>query len=654
MSNREASLRVTIKNQGFLAGMRQLAGNANRAGDRIGKALSEPMKKGFQNATSSMKGMLGGLTGHMKTVATLGGAVSVGKFVKDAMEMQTVYRNIAHNAAKVDDSVRSWRDVQAMIEPIADRTGQNVHELASAFDKVLTSTGDLDYAKASLEAIGTVATASGQDASKYGDLMQMAYRKFGVAGEDAAELIARLDRQLGVGGASIDDISNKFGVMATEASEAGFKGSDGMVKLFGLITAVDNEVGEKAAPALKMMFEALKDNTSAATNLQKKGGIKFTADMDALDRVRETLKTAQGRKTAELTFTGDARRVYDSLVKPFDDAVADAKKQGLKGKAITHAGLAAFDQAMQKMGAEGANYADLQAKAAQRIEEDPAVAMRKALNKMTTAFQDERMMNAIEKLSKMLPDLADGFVNVLDFIMRNPMLSAGGFVGARLGLSFASGALASAGAKIGVAASALLKSNAFAAGTKMGVAAKMALVAGAAYIGFEVGKAIAEKFWSDREAQDKKASELDISTDNVLRHGTADEQEAQLKKVKAQIAEMEKERSGFLGSVKQFYHDAGAAGAALVGADVGYVDTNADSLALLRRAEADLADSLKKQKEAQSSGADASEAAARETAKLASNLGKVNEMLQKVGSPTSAPGGKGPPGKLHTGPGYAQ
>lgn len=654
MAQRESSLRVTIKNQGYLAGMRQLVTKTSETGTKMGKALSAPMKAGFSSAVGSMKGMMDGLTGHMKTVATLGGAVSVGKFVKDAIEMQTVYRNIEHNMSKVGRHVKSWRDVQAMIQPIADRTGQDVNSMAAAFNTVFSATGDIEYAQQVLEGIGTVATSSGEEAAKYGELMQMAYRKFGVAGEEANELIARLDRQIGVGGLGIDDISAKFGVMATEAKEAGFKGADGMVKLFGLAIALDNEIGEKAAPSLKMMFELLKDGTSAATNLQKKSGIKFTADMDAIDKVRETLTSVRGRQEAELIFTGDARRVYDSLIKPFDEAVEEGKKQGLKGKALTQAGLKAFDDAMAKLGAESANYADLQAKASKRIQDDPSVAMRKALNKMTTAFQDKRMMDAIERLAKMLPGVADGFVSIMDFILRNPMLSAGGFVGAKLGISFAQGALVSAGTKIGAAAVPLLKSGAFSAGTKMGVAAKVALVAAAAYIGFEVGKAIAEKFWSDREAMDKAASETDITAHNALRSGDAQEQQRALKQVRDQIADLEKERSGFLGSIRQFYHDASAAGASVFGADVGYVDTNADSLALLRRAEADLTQSLKKQKDAQQETAEAAEDAATQASKLANNLGRVNGILEKVGTGAPAPGAKGPPGKLHTGPGYAQ
>src|SRR5690554_2387040 len=102
MAQRESSLRVTIKNQGYLAGMRQLVTKTNETGAKLGKGLSGPMKAGFKGAVASMKGLMDGLTGHMKTAATLGGAISVGKFVKDAMEMQTVYRNIEHNLAKVD------------------------------------------------------------------------------------------------------------------------------------------------------------------------------------------------------------------------------------------------------------------------------------------------------------------------------------------------------------------------------------------------------------------------------------------------------------------------------------------------------------------------------------------------------------------------
>lgn len=656
MATREAALRVTIKNAGFLAGMRQMTTVAATTGTRMGAALSGPMKAGFTGAVGAMKSMMGGLVGNMKTVATLGGAFAVGKFVNDALKMQTAYRNIAFHASKTTDSVKSWQDIQAMIEPMADKTGQNVADMAEAMESVRSSTGDLDYARDVLEAIGTAATLSGERVQDYAELMQIGYRKFGIQGEEAGETIAMLEQLLGRGGASVADVNGKFGMMATEAAAAGLTGKEGMAKLLAAMVAVDNEVGEKAPMAFKTLFQALKDNTSQSEALQKKGGFKFTTDMDALDKIRETLMTAKGRKAAELTFTAEARTLYDSLVKPFDAAVAKAKEAGRTPKEATQEGLKAFDEAMGKMGTTGARtFEDLQKMAQKRMEDDPTVVMRKALNKMAVAFQDPKMMSSIEKLAKILPGVADGFVKLLDWVLKNPMLAAGGYVGARLTLGFAQGALMSAGTKIGASASAWLNKVAPTAGAKMGLAAKAALVAAAAMIGFYIGKKIADAFWDEREALEKGAQEADIAAFNAMQGKSVEDQKAALEKVRSQIAAIQESQSGMLGGLKQFYHDASAAGAAAVGADVGYVDTQADALAKLQRAQADLQSSIQKQEQAQNKGATAADRAGNSMDRLARSAEKLDKALQGVGdAPGNAPGGKGPPGRLHTGPGYAQ
>lgn len=655
MASREASLRVTIRNAGFLAGMRQMTQTAVTTGQRIGAALSGPMKAGLASAAGTMKSMMGTLAGHMKTAATLGGAFAIGKFISDAVAMQTVYRNLAHDLGKMDPKLKDWKNVQALIAPLAEKTGQNVQDIAIGFEKVFGSTGDVEYTKKVMEAVGTVATATGKDVGQWGEVAQMAYRKFGVSVEEIPDLLARVDNQLGIGGASLETIKADFGEMATEAQNAGFKGAEGMVQLAALMRQVDNEVGEKATPALKQMFEMIKWGTAQSQALQKNGRIKFTADMTAMDKIRETLKSVEGRKAAELVFTGDARRVYDSLVKPFDKAMQNAKAQGASAKDATQAGLKAFDDALSNMALKGQTYADLQDEAKKRMEQDPSMVLKNALNKMAVAFQDERMMSAIEKLAKALPPLADGFVKLVDWVMKNPLLAAGGYVGAKIGLSFAQGALVDAGTKLGATASGWLQRTAPTAGAKLGLAAKLALVAAAAYIGFEIGKRIANAFWDEREQLDKGAQSADIGAFNALSSKDAGQQKAALEQVRSQIAAIEESRSGMLGGLKQFYHDASAAGAYVAtGGEVGYTDTQADNLAKLKRAQADLEAALKKTGQAQDKGAGAADRSAQAMDRLAASADRLDAALGKVGSPAGAPGGKGPPGSLYTGPGYAQ
>jgi hypothetical protein len=655
MATREAALRVTIRNAGFLAGMRQMTAVAATTGAKMGAALSGPMKAGLASAAGTMKTMMGGLAGHMKTVASLGGAFAVGKFLSDAVKMQTAYRNIAHNVNKISDGAVDWKTIQASIAPIADKTGQTVQDMATSFDTVFQATGDLEYTKKAMEAIGTAATASGEDATKYAQAMQLADRKFGVGVNETEAAVAAFDAKIGIGGAGIDDLNNKFAVMAGEASAAGMSGVTGMNQLLGVMLKLDSSIGEKASPGLKAMFQYLKNNTAQLKKLEKDASIKFEPDMTAFEKIRAMLQSEKGRVAAEMTFTADRRVVYDTLAQPFQDAYKQAVAQGKSTKEATQIGLKAFDKSIQEMSGSTGKFSNLQEQAAQRMKEDPSVIMRKALNKMATAFQDDKMLGAIEKMAKILPGVADGFVKLLDWVMNNPLLAAGGYVGARVGISFAQGALINAGTKIGASAGTWLNKVAPTAGAKMGLAAKVALVGAAAMIGFYIGKKIADAFWSERESLEKGAQQADITATNALASKNVEDQKAALEKVRSQIAAIKESQSGMLGGLKQFYYDASAAGAAAVGSDVGYVDTQADALAKLQRAQADLQSSIQKQEQAQNKGASAADRAGNSMDRLARSAEKLDKALQGVGdAPGSAPGGKGPPGRLHTGPGYAQ
>jgi hypothetical protein len=656
MAVREASIRVNMKSEGFLSGIRKMESVASSAGKKMGAALGGPMKAGLKSAKDAFKSLEDSLKENIKTAATLGGAFAVGKFLTDAVQMQGVYRNIAHDVQKVDSSVKDWRDVQKMIEPIADKTGQSVGDMAKVFDETFSATGDLEYTKGVIEAIGYAATVTGKDASKYGTLMQMANEKFGVGVEEAGDLIARLDKQLSVGGASIDDISGKFGIMATEAEDAGFKGANGMVRLLGLMGAVDNELGEKSAPALKGIFEKLKANTAQSAALQKKGGFKFTANMDALDKIRETLKTAQGRKAAELTFTGDARRVYDSLIKPFDEGVDEAKKKGAKGKELTAAGMKKFDEAMKSMGAEGATYADLQAEANKRMAEDPGLIMKKAINRMAVAFGNEEMMGAIERLAKVLPDVTNWFVKIINWAMKNPMLAAGGFVGAKVGLSFGTGMLTDAGKRIGNTAVDTLLAKAKAEGPWKSAGAALGIAA-ASYIAYEGGKMLIDELYKAKAASQGEAAAASASAGAAAAGTNEQAKVSELEAIREKIDAAFKERSTFKGAASDVT-DKLFGSLAEIGAKIGLNEAPRkveDPIDQMIAAEKELSESLIRQREAKLREAIATDKAATGMNSLVVGVEKLDKVLQKVGGGGGGGGnGKGPPSGLYTGPGYAQ
>src|SRR3990167_3407131 len=100
MATREAGIKVTLKSGAYSAGLDDMKRRTKQAGDEMGRALSVNMKQGLGAATNSMRSMMSSVGGMMRTALTLGGAVSVGALVKDAIQLQGVFRNIAFTVNK--------------------------------------------------------------------------------------------------------------------------------------------------------------------------------------------------------------------------------------------------------------------------------------------------------------------------------------------------------------------------------------------------------------------------------------------------------------------------------------------------------------------------------------------------------------------------
>lgn len=645
MAEREAGIRVTMKSAGFMSGLREMSDSVKRAGSSMGNALSGPIKKGMNSAGESIKGLANGAKEHMKTVATLGGAFAIGEFVRDAVKGQVVYRNIAHELQKVNTEIKSWKDVHAMIEPIAEKVGQSGDDMAAAFQEVFSKTGDLKFSQDVLESIGTAATASGKNVADYGTLAQMAFRKFGASADDIKNNMGMLDSMLGTGGVEVEGLSAKFGMMSTEAVSAGLTGTEGMISLLGAMKSVNEEVGEKAPGAFKAMFQTFKHGSAALAALQKSSGVKFEANGDAFGKLEQLLKTKKGRMAAELTFKGDARSLFDALAKPFDAAVSKAKGAGKKNEDAVKDGIAAFRQSIGVMDKGANTWEALQAKAAERMKNDPSIIWQQALEKMADVFGEPKMMDSLVKLAQLLPVVATGFEKAIAFITNHPLMAAGGFVGAKVGLAFGEGMLLEAGKKLGLAAIPLLQTGAVTAGVGMGTAAKGAMVAAAALIGWEIGKAIADAYLDSINKDDKQAGESDISAFNAVGSKDVEAQKAALEKLRADLSTSKDNQTGadeWLGKSMDFV----AKGVGGIDEGEGLYDRRAKSIAAMEETEKQLMESIKRNEDAHRKSATANTSASQSVVELGRAAAEAAKLL------SGKPGGGGPPAPLPVTPGH--
>ncbi len=445
MAAREASLKVTLQPASFQAGLRRMEQMTKASGQRMGRALKEPMSAGLKSAKQSMTGLMNGLKTGIKMAATLGGALSFAGLAKDAISMQNTYRNIAFNVNKVAGNTETWESIQTLVNSTVQKTGRSASELSEAFIEVFEATGDLEFARKSMETIGTTATATGHSIGALATTMQLASRKFDVGADGIDDAMTRMIEKTGVGGKGIEELTNRFAVMAGEAGAAGMKGGKGISQLLGIMLKLDSSIGEKADPGLKQMFQTLKGGTTQFIRLKKAmGGMKFEADMTAMDKMKAILQSKSGRAMAEQTFIADARVAYDTLAAPFEEAMKVAQEQGATRLEAMAKGAEAFDRSLAEMSKSSMKFSAIQNEANQRQIDDPMVRMNKALARISDAFTKPQMIAAMNKLADKIPAFADAVVWALNKLIDNPWESIAVLVGGKIALAFAGSAITNA------------------------------------------------------------------------------------------------------------------------------------------------------------------------------------------------------------------
>jgi hypothetical protein len=462
-----------------------------QTGSQMGAGMSRGFKAGLGSMRKQIGGMAGSLKGHLKTALTFGGTLGLGALLKEAVEAQSAYRDIEFSLSKIPEAMMSWQDIQTMINKSADDTGQRAEVLRDAFHDMFRSTGASKYAADAIGDVGLAATASGEGVDNLANAAQLMQRKFDIGSNDLKSGLVSFLQLTGSGGKSIDELTGRFAVMAGEAASAGMRGVPGLQQLLGLLINLDSTIGEKADPGLKAMFQTLKSGSAQLKGIQKMSGMKFSADMSGLDKIKKMLTTKRGRAAAEFGFKADARQVFDELAKPFDEAFKNAKAKGEKRADAVQAGLKAFDDALAESSTVTMTWKDIQKKASDRLKDDPAVQLRRSIDKVVMKFSDPKMIGAIDRLTDKLPMMAEKVADFIDWVSKNPWKAVAAGVGIKLGAGFASGMAASIAKQIAGAIGGTGAAGAAGAAGASGAGAAGAAGAGAAGAGLlAVGGAI--------------------------------------------------------------------------------------------------------------------------------------------------------------------
>ena len=667
MAQREAAIRITIKAAGFAAELRAMEDKVEKTGKKMGRKLSAPMKAGLSSVKKTLADMGGTLKDNIKNAAAFGGALVGGAMVTKAIEAERAYATLSANIRDANGELISAKAAQAIVEGSAKRTRASMESLRESALQLSTVGGPKEVGEF-LDKAALQARRLGVETS----IVARTYSRLKAKGlAETAEQTERLTQTMYQFGRTVLGVDPDEAIDPNDMAEfAAFANTTGaeVKELTGLLSMTGSTVKD-----MGQAFEVIEEiglvlNTrkglkelGKAAGMSKDAMAELAGTDNSIERLLRVMNL--GPKAAKALQdslgTDRAKQAFDELI---GKELSIKLKTGKVTKDEMRVAAQRIREGIESASDETKMVAEM-AKKDKELMKSKHATITDALNKLEQAFTKPKMLDAIERITKMLPDLAEGFANIMQFILDNPMTAAAGYATARVGLSFAGGYLQKAGADLGSAAmkklAPLLMSSGVTAGTAMGTAAKVGLIAAAGAIGFMIGKEIASAFWDAREKREKEAAETTRKGENVLAKAqagaaTQQEKELALEEVKSKIADMKSANEGVLGTLGQFYHDFSAMGAAVVtGGEVKYKDQSADELAKLESVQRELTASIEKNKNKQG------EAAAK-LGQLNNTVGDVNEGLKNLSDSLKAvpspPGNRGatggPPGPLPTGAGH--
>jgi len=504
-NSREASVRLVLDNGQYVVAIRQ-AGDATEKEQKKASKAAQMWGAGLSRVGDQAKAVGEHIKRAASLAVTFGGAFSFGAALHSVVALETSYKNLAFAIRAGTGQQTSFRQLMHDGNAIATRWGRSNDEVAQSVRALYDEVGDVNFAKAGAEQVAKAATATGASMQSLTGIAGVLNEKFNVTAEQLPDALATVVSLGNRGGASIEDMGEKLGILGAAARQAGIEGKNGLGQVVGLLNVADNATGsfKKSLAAVTGLLETLGD-PEKAKKLEKSLGIslrdaKGSTRADALQRIMS--KTGGKREALEKVFGGEQAKLMIELgrtySKAFDSTAGDIKTR-------TKAATDAFNAALAEAGKSQLTAADLDAQAKQRLE-DPQRKLQAALNKLEEAMGSPEIIDALNKLAQQLPALANVISKVIGWVAQNPGLAAGGAAGAMVGKAFLGGALEKAGGSF--AEKAFGGAAATTAGGRFAAAAFGPAVIGVAAlaIGMAIGNAVQDAIEAKRAAKRKDAA----------------------------------------------------------------------------------------------------------------------------------------------------
>lgn len=544
MAEREARVRLSLVTGGYLGGLSQVSAATKAFGATLQSAMGSAGMAGLRGMRSSLAAMGSEMKGTLATAAKFGGIFGAGAALTKGVSLQSTYRDLAFSIERATGEATKWQNVQQKIEPVAMRTGRSSQELAEAFRSVLAETGDAKLAAASIGAIGVLATASGRSVGELAGVAGALNDKLGVTSKEMPDALSAAVDLANKGGIGFEDLTKAIHMTGASARAAGLTGAEAFGSLIALMNKGGDALGstKKGLSAITQLMDQMAD-PSRQKEIKQSLGVSVVDKNGALRQTESILadvlaKTGGQREKLGKVFKGEQLKLVTELGAPFREAF-DKTQGDVKTK--TAAGITAFNDALKRAGTSSFKFADAQAKAVDRME-DPQRKLALAMETFAQEFTKPGSLEAMNELAKSLPKVATGFAKLVSFAISNPLAAGGAYVGARMALGFASGALAQAGTAIGTYAAAQIRASAAAAGPWKTAGAALGIAA-AAYLAYTIGeRAVDEAAKHDMESASDLAGAATAGS-IVARGSSVERKQEALKLLKERVGFAETERA---------------------------------------------------------------------------------------------------------------
>lgn len=569
MSEREASVKLTLDDGQYLVSMRKVGDEGEKAGHKGHKAMGL-FGEGVHGATHAVHGLHKSLETASELIVGLAAGFSLEEAIKTTIELDAKFKHLAFSISGANGEMVSAHELQEMVEQSAAKAGRRTVEMADSFEKLVKATGNSKFAEESLTAIGTTATATGESVESLTHLAEQLHEKFEVGGEEMASVLAQVVSAAQHGGPQIDQFAEVAGNMGAELQLAGLDGRRGLDFMIGSLMQLKSHVGTlpKAVKGVKALLGELGDKTKM-TDIGKHAGIdpaQLLKEKDILGRLRMIMgKGSKGIDALKNSMhnSDEKQALQHIFLDPFQAALEKAVESGKKGKGALDAALDGLDADIGKMGESALSAADVQREANDRMK-DPQMQLQHAMEELEKSFSQPEIIEALNQMAQSLPKVAGVFASFVKFAAGSPLLAGAAVVGVKAGMGFG-GAIGSRLLKKGMRSSnkafssAVKRSstinagkalserieNAHVRGIKVGSPLLALGVAAAVYEAWTQGKALIDSaFGENNKATNDLAGAGAVAASNG---GSIEKQKDDAEKLKAAIAAAKENLEGVSG-----------------------------------------------------------------------------------------------------------